>query len=244
MLRLINVPYRWEGQGLLDAWQKWWNESSNERERTIPLLITWGTWLARNQVIFKDSVFPIGRLAAEGASIYESIPIPQALSTSRAVCQESVRYSIPWAYFDGASDINGRCGAGLIIHFSKEKVVKASIGLGQGSNNFSFKALHLLLCWLILRNVREAQIFGDSMNVVKWFSGAQHCRNLTLIPLFKEVSRLRSRFMEISLSHIYQERNFDAGRLSKAGVEFEMGVWSVSEVENGVVRSIEQPIFV
>lgn len=43
---------------------------------------------------------------------------------------------MPWAYFDGASDINGRCGAGLIIHLSEEKIVKASVGLGQGSNNF------------------------------------------------------------------------------------------------------------
>eukprot|EP00253_Pinus_taeda_P015495 PITA_15495 len=74
MLRLINIPFRWEGQGLLDACQRWWNESSNDRDRTIPLLITWGTWLTRNQVIFKDCVFPIGRLATEGAVIYESIP--------------------------------------------------------------------------------------------------------------------------------------------------------------------------
>lgn len=92
--------------------------------------------------------------------------------------------------------------------------------------------------------MREAQIFGDSMNVVKWFNGAQRCSNLTLFSLFREVSCLRSRFMEVSLSHIYRERNFDADRLSKAGVELEMGIWSVSEVENGVVRSVEQPSFV
>jgi len=130
MLSMIKVPYRWEGQALSEAWQRWWNDSSNDRERTIPLLITWGTWLARNQAIFMDSVFPIGRLAAEGAAIYESIPFPQAPSHSRAVCQEFISYTLPWAYFDGASGNNGRCGAGLIIHFSKEKAVKASIGLG------------------------------------------------------------------------------------------------------------------
>jgi len=118
-LCLINVPHRWEGQGLLEAWQNWWHSSLNERERSIPFIITWGTWLARNQAIFKDSAFPIGRLAAEGAAIYESIPIPQAPNSSRAVCQEVIRQSMPWAYFDGASDINGRCGAGLIIHFQK-----------------------------------------------------------------------------------------------------------------------------
>lgn len=60
MLRLLKISLRWEGQGLLEAWQRWWNEATNDRERSIPLLVTWGTWLDRNQVIFKDSVFPIG----------------------------------------------------------------------------------------------------------------------------------------------------------------------------------------
>lgn len=150
MLNMIKVPFRWEGQVLSEAWQRWWNDSSNDRERTIPLLIPWGTWLARNQAIFMDSVFPIGRLVAEGATIFEIIPIPQASFPSRAVVQELISYSKPWAYLDGASDINGRCGTDLIIHFSKEKAIKASIGMGHGSNNFAeLKALHLLLSWLI-----------------------------------------------------------------------------------------------
>lgn len=118
---------------------------------------------------------------------------------------------MPWAYFDGASDINGRCGAGLIIHLSEEKIVKASVGLGQGSNNFvELKALHFLFCWLILRNVREVQIFGDSMNTVKWFNGTQQCRNFILLPLLKEALRLKCRFSEFSLCHIYRERNSEA----------------------------------
>eukprot|EP00253_Pinus_taeda_P026324 PITA_26324 len=190
-LRLLKIPFRWEGQGLLEAWQKWWNEATNIRERAIPLLVTWGPWLARNQVIFKDSVFPIGRLAAEGVAIYESIPVPLDPPSTRAVRQEFIRYSMSWAYFDSASDINGRCGAGLIIHLSEVKVVKASVGLGQGSNNFAeLKALHFLLCWLIFRNVRDVQIFGDSMNAVKWFNGTHQCRKFNLLPLLREVLRL------------------------------------------------------
>lgn len=228
----------------MEAWQKWWNEASNDRERSIPLLITWGTWLARNQVIFKDSVFPIGRLVVEGAAIYESIHVLHATPTSRLVRQETIRFSIPWAYYDRASDINGRCGAGLIIHFSKEKIFKASVGLGQGSNKFSeLKALHLLLCWLVLRNVQEVQIFGDSMNTMRWFNGTQLCRNFILLPLLKEATRLKGLFMELSLCHIFRERNFEADRLSKEGVEQDMGSWTVLEEENGVVRPLEQPIF-
>jgi len=243
-LRLIKIPYRWEGHGIPDAWEKWWNDAANDKERSIPLLITWGTWLARNQVIFKDSVFPIARLAAEGAAIFDSIPAPSLSPSPRLVRQEIIRPSIPWAYFDGASDINGRCGAGITIHFSKDKSVKASVGLGQGSNNFAeLKALHLLLGWLVLRNVPEAQIFGDSMNTVRWFNGTQRCNNFTLLPLLREVSRLKNHFTELSLSHIYRERNSEADRLSKEGVNQAMGSWIVLEVENGVARPLEQPIF-
>jgi len=107
MLRLLKIPFRWEGQGLLEAWKKWWNEATNDRERSISLITTWGTWLARNQVIFKDSVFPIGRLVVEGAAIYDSIPVLQAPPTTRFIRQESIRFSITSAYFDRASDING-----------------------------------------------------------------------------------------------------------------------------------------
>jgi len=128
--------------------------------------------------------------------------------------------------------------------FSEVKILKASVGLGQGSNNFvELKAFHLLLSWLILRDVREVQLFGDSMNVVQWFNGTHHCHNLTLLPLFKEASWLRNCFMEISISHIFRERNSEADRISKEGVAREMGLWTVSEVDNGSVRHVEQPIF-
>lgn len=79
--------------------------------------------------------------------------------------------------------------------------------------------------------------------MVQWFNGTHRCHNLTLLPLFKEVSRLKNCLMEISLSHIYRERNSEADRLSKEGVAREMGLWTVSEVDNGSVRPVEQPIF-
>jgi len=88
----------------------------------------------------------------EGATIYDSIPTLVGPSQSRTIQPEFIRESVPSAYFDGASDINGRCGAGLVIHLSPGKSLRASVGLGQGSNNFAeLKALHHLLCYLTLR---------------------------------------------------------------------------------------------
>lgn len=89
----------------------------------------------------------IGILVVKGATIYDSIPAPQGPLTTKVIRQESIRYSMLWAYFDGASNINGHCEASLIIHLSKGNIVKTSVGLGQVSNNFAeMKALHFLLC--------------------------------------------------------------------------------------------------
>ena len=79
--------------------------------------------------------------------------------------------------------------------------------------------------------------------MVQWFNGTHRSHNISLLPLFKEVSRLRNCFMEISLIHIYRERNSEADRLSKEGVACEMGLWFVLEVDNGSVRPDDQPIF-
>lgn len=82
------------------------------------------------------------------------------------------------------------------------------------------------------------------MNIVRWLNRTQLCRNFILLPLLKEALRLKSRFTEFSLCHIFRERNFEADRLSKEGVEKDMVSWIVLEEENGVVRLLEQRIFV
>ena len=210
-LSLINIPLLWHGDDISKAWNHWWQEASNDKVRSIPLLIAWGTWIARNKVIFNEQSFPIDRLAAEGAAIYDNIPTPSGSNSSRNIQPEVINESIPWDFFDGAFGVNGLCGAGLIIHLSPDNSLCASEGLGQGSNNFAeLKALHFLLCWLISNHMRQIQIFGDSRNVVNWFNGTQQCKNYILLPLLKEICRLKCFFYEISVVHIYRERNQEA----------------------------------
>ena len=157
---------------------------------------------------------------------------------------EEIKGSIPWAYFDGASDVNNNCGAGLVIFYPTGLKLKASVGLGTGSNNYAeLKTLHLLLCWLLQRNVREVQIFGDSLNTIKWANGSQHCRNFLLLPLLSEIIRLKSIFSVLTISHIYRERNAEADSLSKKGIEQVLDQWSVEEVAEGRTRGLPPPVF-
>ena len=76
------------------------------------------------------------------------------------------------------------------------------------------------------------------MNIVKWFNGTQRCNNYILLPLLNEITRLKISFSEISICHIYRERNHDAYCLSKEGAEQDMGSWIVVELVNGLAQVI------
>ena len=79
-------------------------------------------------MIFKDTPFPIGRLTAEGAAIYENIPIPSGPQKNRAVQLEVIRGTIPWAYFDGVSDINMRVEPDWLSISQLENFLKLQLG--------------------------------------------------------------------------------------------------------------------
>ena len=132
----------------------------------------------------------------------------------------------------------------MVIHETFEKSFRASVGLGQGTNNFAeLKSLHHLLCWLSLKQMRQVQIFGDSKNAVNWFNRTQQCRNYILLPLLTEILNIKSYFHDITVCHIYRERNQEADTLSKAGVQQALGTWSVTEMDKGVIIPMDQPLF-
>ena len=57
---ICGVAFRWEGTSILEGWHSWCTNPSLWNCRAIPLLIIWGVWLARNQIIFSDKVCPPG----------------------------------------------------------------------------------------------------------------------------------------------------------------------------------------
>ena len=177
-------------------------------------------------------------------SIFEFIPLLDTPPQARVIVQEHIRGDIPWAYFDGASDPQNRCGAGLVIHDPSGKILKASIGLGQGTNNFvELKSLHHLLCWLSFLGIRDFQIFGDSMNIIKWFNGTQRYQHFYLSTLLEEVFTVKVSFNQVTSCHIYKERNHATDILSKEGTRQDLGQWVVVEAEGGKIRGINPPPF-
>lgn len=104
------------------------------------------------------------------------------------------------------------------------------MGLGEGTNNYvELLALKLLLCFSLENNYRKLQIFGDSLIVINWVKKVQSGRNISLISLFEEVSRLTAHFDSITCRHVYRERNTAADRLSKQGLTMDFGTWKFVE---------------
>ena len=151
--KLIHLQIAWEGDNTSEAWHKWWHLNSIWKLRNLPPIICWGIWIARNRFIFQDKETTVESIAIQCTSIYSNIPDSEEERMPRQVREEQIKEGVPWAYFDEASQ-NNKAGAGLIIHINERHSLKASVGLGSGSNNFAeLSALKLLLCWLIHRNI-------------------------------------------------------------------------------------------
>jgi hypothetical protein len=44
----------WIGDSLEMAWKNWTGDPRNKEIKALPLLLSWGIWLARNAKIFKE----------------------------------------------------------------------------------------------------------------------------------------------------------------------------------------------
>lgn len=241
---MLKVRAQWGLDPLEEAWRKWWQTYPEGNMRNLPLIYFWGVWLARNKILFQEKDTPTATIAINCAAIYFSIPVPDDKNTQKNQEPVNILEGIPWAFFDGASQ-NNRAGAGLCIHLNSDHSIKESVGLGPGTNNHAeLSTLHLLLCWLLQRHIFSIQIFRDSLNVIKWVNGNASCHNQILKTLVEEIMFLKSSFNRLSFFHIYRDKNEEADHLSKAGLQQDLGVWSIAESRKGQTTSTQQAPYV
>eukprot|EP00253_Pinus_taeda_P017324 PITA_17324 len=220
---LLKLKVQWGAAPIENAWKNCWNNHPDGNLRNLPPIFFWGIWLARNKSIFQDQVISISSIASNCVAIYSSIPPPDPKNEQNRNNPPVIKEGTPWAFFDGASQEN-KAGAGICIHINQDQSFKASVGLGQGTNNYvELVALRLLLCWALKKNILTIQIFRDSMNVVKWVNGTSMCQNQILKILLDDITTLKTHFNCVSIYHIYREHNATADQLSKSGLQQAMG---------------------
>lgn len=83
----------------------------------------------------------------------------------------------------------------------------------------------------------SVQIFGDSLNIFKWFNKEFICQNYLSKPILEEIWTLKNHFTYIFVCHIYREWNKAANLLSKEGIQQVLGSWKIKEI--GLVDLVE-----
>ncbi|MCS7203299.1 MAG: ribonuclease HI family protein [Thermodesulfovibrio sp.] len=119
-------------------------------------------------------------------------------------------------YCDGASRGNpGDAGIGCVIILNNKKI-EISEYIGKTTNNVAeYKALIRGLEEIIKQNAEEVEIFLDSELLVMQIKGSYKVRSKKLIPLYKQVKELLSKFKKYQIFHIYRDENYYADRLAK-----------------------------
>jgi hypothetical protein len=191
---LLRQPCDWSDPSLEMTWKNWLQDPAHKKIKAFPLLISWGIWLARNSTIFKEKATVPEIIAATSLSILAHFPQEKNKPAIRAIQPELIDSSLPWAYFDGASQ-NLLCGGGAVLYLSDSHFYKIKMGLGQGTNNYvELMALLLLLKFAREQGVHTIQLFGDSMNVINWSQKSQSCHNILLLPILEEIFSILDSF--------------------------------------------------
>ncbi|MCO5559388.1 hypothetical protein L7F22_012987 [Adiantum nelumboides] len=154
-------------------------------------------------------------------------------------------------YFDGAY---------------KRKVDKASVGIsiqdedgkkvfGKGllmentlsNNEAEYVALALGLEWCVSMGIKQLNVFGDALLLIKQVHGTWACRNQSLVPRLRRVKELMKKFEAIQLYHVPRRKNQEADALASAqlqevimgGIKLQNPLFQGSDCMHDIVNFLE-----
>lgn len=125
-------------------------------------------------------------------------------------------------YIDGSSIGNpGKIGIGFVIYRDTKCLIKKSITLGVGTNNFAeYMALIFSLTEVLSSGEKECMIFSDSKLVCEQINGNYKVKNQNIYPLFVLAKNLISKLKRVELKYIPREKNSEADKLAKEASGF------------------------
>jgi ribonuclease HI len=130
-------------------------------------------------------------------------------------------------FADGGSRGNpGPSSSGFVILNMEDKIlVDRGVYLGITTNNQAeYTALKLALEECIKMNVREVQVYMDSMLVVNQMNGLFKIKNRELWPIHGAIKQLAEQFKDISFQHVPREFNKLADAAVNRALDNELGI--------------------
>ena len=119
-------------------------------------------------------------------------------------------------YYDGASKGNGGVSSGAYVIYKDNQILFQSAKyLPKATNNFAeytgilngLKKAHQL-------GIKNLKVYGDSMLVTKQLNLEYKVKNELLRELYAECLLLMSEFDDISINHVYRDKNVAADALA------------------------------
>ena len=119
-------------------------------------------------------------------------------------------------YFDGGSNPNpGKTAGAYVIYQDDTVIAQGGKFLAKGTNNIGeYTGLVEGLKRSLSLNIKEIEVFGDSMLVISQLNGSWKVRNEGLKPYYAEAFHLKSQFQKITLQHVLRHKNSYADSLS------------------------------
>ena len=108
-LRIINF---WHGISVLDCVKNWCLHAE-DGYISLPIIVSWFIWKARNQCCFEDIQLKSYVVSSLCLGLLNSYPLDNRALNIRMVVDEHIDKASPWGYFDGSSvGFPQICGAG------------------------------------------------------------------------------------------------------------------------------------
>ena len=92
----------WEGQPNEHDLEYWFNNEDFKIHLDLHAIISWGVYISVNMATFYDVVIPPLTVASQGLVVLSHFP-QEDKPNKRVTVGEHIDRSIPWIYFDGAS---------------------------------------------------------------------------------------------------------------------------------------------
>jgi len=132
--------------------------------RALPILVSWGIWLIRNEVVFENHSSPLQKISQEVHGLFPFYKQISKLKAQRVLRNITINRDYPWGFyyrtFQWPDHIHS---LGFVLYLLESHFCIGMANLWQGSNNQGeFKALFFLLKCAKDINLDMVHVFVDS----------------------------------------------------------------------------------
>ena len=108
----LNFKNLWYGESVIACMKNWCLNMEVKHIRSLPIIVFWFSWKARNQICFEDHTLMPSQVCSFSLGLLRYFPQGDFVMKIRHVFAKTIDKTCPWGYFDGsAADAPISCGA-------------------------------------------------------------------------------------------------------------------------------------